>query len=187
MNKSLIFVIIAAFIGIGFVVAYFVYDNKYVTLNNLYEAQIAQDKLVHDEMWKIIQQQAGVTENYSESFTKSYKEIMNARNYGGELMKWIQESNPTFNSAMHEKLMVSIETYRTKFTNVQSKLISIHNEMKNLLTLFPSKLFLVTIGGHVLPELNIVTSSRTDNAFFTGKDDDTDLFKKKEESDTVKH
>jgi hypothetical protein len=68
---------------------------------------------------------------------------------------------------------------------VQSKLISIHNEMKNLLTLFPSRIFLVTIGGHQLPELKIVTSTRTDNAFQTGKDDEVNLFKS--ESDSTSH
>lgn len=184
MNK-LTTILVLAFVFLGFigVVMYFTYDNKYVTLNNLYEAQVAQDKLVHDEMWKILQQQAGVTENYSESFNKNYTNIMNSRNYGGEMMKWITESNPTFDTKLYDKLMTSIEVYRTKFTMVQSKLISIHNEMKNLLTLFPSRFFVATIGGHVLPELNIVTSSRTDNVFVTGKDDDTKLFK----SDTVKH
>jgi hypothetical protein len=184
MNKlGIILVLAFVFLGFTAVVMYFTYDNKYVTLNNLYEAQVAQDKLVHDEMWKILQQQAGVTENYSESFNKNYTNIMNSRNYGGEMMKWITESNPTFDTKLYDKLMTSIEVYRTKFTMVQSKLISIHNEMKNLLTLFPSRFFVATIGGHVLPELNIVTSSRTDGAFVTGKDDDTKLFK----SDTVKH
>jgi hypothetical protein len=52
------------------------------------------------------------------------------------------------------------------------------------LTLFPSRFFLVTIGGHTLPELKIVTSTRTEKAFETGKDDDTDLFSKK---DTTSH
>lgn len=183
-NKSFIFIAILCFLGIGTIIAYFVYDNKFITTKNLYEAQVEEDKIVYDEMWKIIQQQAGVTENYSDSFRKNYTAIMESRNYGGEMMKWIQESNPTFNSSMHEKLMVSIETYRTKFKNVQSKLISIHNELKNQLTLFPSRFFLVTIGGHVLPELNIVTSTRTENAFATGKDDDTDLFKKSESDST---
>lgn len=177
------FLIIAGFIGIGFVVAYFVYDNKFVLTKNEYEAQVEKDKLIHDEMWKIIQQQAGVTSNYAESFTKSYKEIMNARNYGGEMMKWIQESNPNFDASMHKQLMTSIETYRTKFTVVQTKLVSIHQELKNQLTLFPSRLFLVTIGGHTLPELNIVTSSRTGNAFLTGEDNEVDLFEK----DTTRH
>lgn len=179
----MILVLACVFLGITGMIMYISYDNKYVTLNNLYEAQVAQDKLIHDEMWKILQQQAGVTENYSESFNKNYTNIMNSRNYGGEMMKWITESNPTFDTKLYDKLMTSIEVYRTKFTMVQSKLISIHNEMKNLLTLFPSRFFVSTIGGHVLPELNIVTSSRTDAVFTTGKDDDTKLFK----SDTVKH
>lgn len=176
--------IILVFLGITAVVMYFIYDNKYITLNNLYEAQVSEDKLIHDEMWKILQQQAGVTENYAESFDKIYKNMNDARyKTGGEMMKWIQESNPNFDSKLYSKVMESIEVYRTKFTNVQRKLVSIHNEMKNLLTLFPSRFFLVTIAGHILPELNIVTSTRTDNAFTTGKDDDTKLFK----SDTVKH
>jgi hypothetical protein len=100
----------------------------------------------------------------------------------GEMMKWIQEANPNFNTTMYEKLMNSIETYRTKFTMVQSKLISIHNEMKNLLTLFPSRFFLVTIGNNELPELKIVTSTRTNNVFQSGNDDEVNLFK----SDTTK-
>lgn len=168
-----------AFIGFTAVVMYYVYDNKYIETQNLYEAQVAENQTVYDEVWKIIQQQAGVTENYSESFKENYTAIMESRNYGGEMMKWIQESNPNFTPELHEKLMTSIETYRVKFTMVQKKLISIHNELKNQLTLMPSRFFTVTIGGHVLPELKIVTSTRTDNAFETGKDDDVDLFQKK--------
>lgn len=185
MNKlGMILVLALVFLGITGVVMYISYDNKYVTLNNLYEAQVSQDKLIHDEMWKILQQKAGVTENYAESFNKNYTNIMDARyKEGGAMMKWITEANPNFDVALYKDLSTSIEVYRTKFTMVQSKLISIHNEMKNLLTLFPSRFFVATIGGHVLPELNIVTSTRTDNAFVTGKDDDTKLFK----NDTVKH
>lgn len=167
-----------AFLGFTMVVMYYVYDNKYVQTENLYEAQVAQNQAVYDEVWKIIQQQAGVTEQYSESFKDNYTSIMNSRNYGGEMMKWIKESNPNYSPELHAKLMTSIETYRTKFTMVQTKLISIHNELKNQLTLFPSRFFTVTLGGHTLPELKIVTSTRTDNAFETGKDDDVDLFKK---------
>lgn len=186
MNKGLTFVFIAfIFIGLTSVIAYFIYDNKYVTVNNIYEAQIEQDKLIQDQMWKVIQQQAGVSEKYSDDFRRNYHDIMSARNYGGEMMKWITEQNPTFDPSLYSKLMNTIEAQRTKFTTVQSKLISIHNELKNLLTLFPSRIFLVTIGGHILPELKIVTSSRTDKAFETGKDDDVDLFKS--QSDTSKH
>jgi len=172
---SLIFV----FIGFSAVVMYYVYDNKYIETENLYQAQVVQNQVVYDEVWKIIQQQAGVTENYSTSFRENYTSIMNSRNYCGEIMKWIQEQNPNFTPELHVKLMTSIETYRTKFTMVQTKLISLHNELKNQLTIFPSRFFTVTIGGHILPDLKIVTSTRTGNAFETGKDDDIDLFDKK--------
>jgi hypothetical protein len=177
------FAIVFSIIAIGLIILYFVYEDRYITLKAEYEAQVDKDKLVHDEMWKILQSQAGVTSNYAESFTKSYKEIMQARNYGGELMKWIQESNPTFDASMHKKLMESIETYRTKFTVVQTKLISIHQEMKLLLTRRLSGFFLVTIGGYTLPELNIVTSGKTNENFRTGEDNDVNLFQK----DTTSH
>jgi len=182
MKGLLIALLLFGILGVTFFVMYISYDNKFVTTKNLYEAQVSQDQIIHDEMWKVIQQQAGVSEKYSEDFTRNYKEIMNARNYGGELMKWITEQNPNFSPDLYSKLMNTIEVQRNKFTVVQSKLISIHNEMKNQLTLFPSRLFLVNIGGHVLPDLNIVTSSRTDEVFRTGKDDDVQLFK----SDTAK-
>ncbi len=184
MNKGLTITLFALiFIGLTGVIMYYIYDNKYVTINNLYEAQVAQDQIVYDEVWKVIQQQAGVSEKYSDDFRRNYRDIMNARNYGGEMMKWITEQNPTFDASMYAKLMNTIESQRSKFTTVQTKLISIHNELKNLLTLFPSRFFLVTIGGHILPELKIVTSTRTDNAFQTGKDDNVDLFQK----DTTRH
>jgi hypothetical protein len=172
------------FLGIAGVFMYISYNNKFVALENLYKKQISEDQLIHDEMWKILQSQAGVTENYAESFNKIYKNINDARyKTGGEMMKWIQEANPNFDSKLYDKVMTSIEVYRTKFTDVQTKLLSIHNEMENLLTLFPSSFFLSTIGGHVLPELKIVTSTKTEKAFETGKDDDIKLFK----SDTVRH
>lgn len=171
-------ILIIAFLGIGAIVWYFAIDNKFVTTKNLYEAQIAKDKIIHDKMWKIISQQAGVTENYAESFEKIYTKVMKERyENGGTLMKWITEANPNYTPELHVKLMSTIEVYRNEFADVQIKLVSIHNEMKNQLTLFPSRFFLVSIGGHTLPELNIVTSTKTDDAFFTGKDDDTQLFK----------
>lgn len=184
MNKALIFVILLAFLGVGAIVLYFTYDNKYMTTLSLYEAQVSKDKIIHDKMWKILQQQAGVSENYAKSFDKIYKNINDARyRTGGEMMKWIQESNPNFDTKLYGTLMESIETYRGEFGKVQERLTDIHRELKIMLTTQPSKFILVTIGGHVLPELNIVTSGRTDDAFTTGKDDDTKLFS----SDTVSH
>jgi hypothetical protein len=156
------------------VVLYISYTNDYTRLNNQYEAQVSVDQAVYDEVWKTIKQQAGVSEKYSEDFRKNYKEIMASRNYGGELMKWVQESNPNFTPDLYSKLMNTIESQRAKFTTNQKKLISIHKEMKDLTQLFPGSIFL---GSKQVPELALVTSTQTEQVFGTHKEDSVELFK----------
>jgi hypothetical protein len=71
--------------------------------------------------------------------------------------------------------MNTIEAQRAKFTMVQTKLISIHNELSNLVQKAPARWF---IGSREIPDLILVTSTRTENSFSTGKDDDVELFDK---------
>lgn len=174
-----IFGILAAlFVGTLLIVGvalYFSYNNDFTRLENQFKAQEEVDKAFFDEMWKTIKQQAGVSEKYSEDFRKNYKDIMASRNYGGELMKWITESNPNFTPDLYSKLMNTIEVKRAEFTNNQKKLISIHKELADLKLIFPGSLFL---SGRTIPDLNIVTSSQTEAVFKTHKDDDIELFEK---------
>lgn len=181
--KMKIFGILAAlFVGVLLitgVVMYFSYNNEFTRKENQFKAQENVDKAFFDEMWKVIKQQAGVSEKYSEDFRRNYKEIMTSRNYGGEMMKWITEANPNFTPDLYSKLMNTIEIKRAEFTNNQKKLISIHKELSDLKMLFPGSLFL---GSRNVPDLNVVTSSQTEAVFQTHKDDDIELFEK----DTVK-
>ncbi len=172
---GLIFGILIVFLAIVGVTMYITYSNKYVALNSAYEAQVSNDKIVYDEVWKVIKQQAGVSEKYSDDFRKNYTSIMQSRNYGGEMMKWITESNPNFTPDLYAKLMNSIEVQRSKFTENQRKLISIHQELRNLLLMFPSSLFL---SGKTLPDISasLVTSTQTEEVFNTGKDDSVKVF-----------
>lgn len=149
-------------------------NNKFETTKAQYEAQQDVDKAIYDEMWKVISQQAGVSEKYSEDFKANYQAIMSSRNYGGEMMKWITEANPNFTPDLYSKLMNTIEAQREKFTINQKKLIDLHRELKVMLNTFPSNILLFN---KTLPELKIVTSTRTEKSFETGKDDDTGLFK----------
>jgi hypothetical protein len=73
--------------------------------------------------------------------------------------------------------MNTLESQRAKFTDNQKKLIAIHKELKDLTTTIPGRWF---VGGRPIKEPRLVTSTRTDKAFDTGKDDDVDLFPKKE-------
>lgn len=175
MNKGIILTLIIV-LGLGALIAfqYISYHNTWTDKVNLYKEQLDVNKVVFDEVWKVIKQQAGVSEKYAEDFKSVYVSMMEARNYGGEAFKWIQEQNPNFSQDMYMKLMNTIEVERTKFTLNQKRLASIHKELRNLKEKFPSNIFL---GSKELPELTLVTSTKTEKTFETGKDDDIDLFK----------
>lgn len=177
-NKGLMVgLIIAAVVGIGVILAYYSYDSTYITLNNNFEAQDKENRLIYDEVWKVVQQQAGVSEQYAEQFKSIYVQMMDARyENGGEAFKWIKEQNPQFDASMYKQLMSTIEAERIKFTNTQRKSVAIQQEMKNLVQKAPARWF---IGSRPIPELQLVTSTKTDRAFTTGKEDDVDLFPKK--------
>lgn len=134
-----------------------------------------------DNMWKTIQTEAGVTDQYKEGFKEVYAEMLSAR-YDADkgagqqtLMKWIQESNPTFDSGLFAKLMNTIEGKREGFKIAQDQLIDIDRQHKSMRVTFPNSLI---IGGR--PDLNIVvvTSAKTEEVYKTGQENDIDPFKK---------
>lgn len=174
MGKGFIlFLIIFGVVAFAVVGSFISYHNTWTDKNNLYEEQLEVDKVIFDKVWKIIKQQAGVTDKYAQDFRNVYVDMMEARNYGGEAFKWIQEQNPSFNQSMYEKLMNTIEVQRDEFARNQQRLISIHKELKNLKQKFPSNVFLFN---KEIPKLVTVTSTKTERDFATGKDDDVDLF-----------
>ena len=134
-----------------------------------------------DNMWKTIQQEAGVTEQYKDGFQEIYVSMMDAR-YGQDgdsgketLMKWIQESNPTFDSNLFAKLMNTIEGKREGFKIAQDQLIDIDRQHKQMKVTFPNSLI---IGGRPDLEITVVTSAKTEAAYKTGQENDVELFKK---------
>ena len=159
-----------------------------IGLSNTYNKKFQTGKafqknaeVVFDNTWKKIQQQANVTDEYKKGFKEIYVSMMDAR-YAGDsasgketLMKWITESNPTFDPSLYKTLMNTIEGSRNEFTMEQKKLIDIDRELKTMKVVFPASLILAN-----KPDLEIilVTSSKTEEAYKTGKDDDVDLFKK---------
>jgi len=155
------------------------------TYNKKFQTGLAFQKnaeVVFDNTWKKIQQQAGVANEYKTGFKEIYVSMMDAR-YGGDsasgketLMKWITESNQTFDVSLYMTLMNTIEGSRNEFTMEQKKLIDIDRELKTMKVTFPNSLVL---GRKADLEIVLVTSSKTEEAYKTGKDDDIDLFPKK--------
>lgn len=133
----------------------------------------------YDAMWKIIQQQAGVTSEYKSAFKEIYSDLIDGRystNDGkGALMSWIQEDNPTFDSKLFDKLMNTIESQRTDFATRQKELIAIENDYNQERVTFPGSWF---IGDRPEMEVTLITSAKTKQVYETGEDNDIELFNK---------
>lgn len=162
----------------GLAIAYFNISNEEISLRNQAKAQEKANEVIFDKTWKTIQQIANVSDQYKNSFKEIYSQIMNERykNDDGMLMKWIQESTPTFSTDLYKQLNDAISANRAEFAEVQKRLIDIKRVHDDLRLKFPSS---IVLSGRPEIEIKIVTSSKTEKAFSTGKDDDINLFENK--------
>ena len=164
-------------IGLGVLLAgtYFSVNNEEKQLRNLAEAQHGKIETQYDAMWKIIQQKAKVTDKYKESFKDIFVCIIDGRYSQGDgsLMKWIQESNPNFDSTMYKDLMATIDIKRTEFMNTQNRMLDIIREHKNLCMIAP-KCWFVSNDSEI--EYTIVSSTKSKATMQTGIEDDVELF-----------
>lgn len=168
---------IFATLVITLVSMFFTYNNKEVGLREKAEAQRGNIEAVHDEMWKTLKQEAQVTDEYKNAFEEIYPKLIEGRYSQGDgsLMKWIQESNPNFDTSLYSRLMQSIEVHRAQFTTEQKKMLDVIREHKTLCKTFPAKFF---ISNTEEIEYEVISSTFTKSVMMNGKDDEVDLFKK---------
>jgi len=176
-----ILVVVGLFVltGLGIVGWWIGTSNKEIDIRNQATAQQQANTAVFDKVWKTIQQVAGVSDQYASNFKEIYNGIMKERYQGdakgAPLFKWIQEQNPNFSTDLYAKVSDAVESNRAEFLMVQKRLIDIKREHDNIRLKFPSS---IVVGGRPALEIQIVTSTKTEKAFATGKDDDVDLYKK---------
>jgi len=156
------------------------YKNKEVSLRNQITAKQRANEASFDTCWKIIQQQTQVSDQYKDGFKEIYTGLMEGRHYekGGGLMKFITEANPAFDIRLYEKVSNSIEAQRTSFLRDQTALLDLKREHDNTLDFMPSSWFL---GGRSKIDVKIVTSGKSQEAFQTGKEEDIQIFPKKDQ------
>lgn len=165
-------IIIVAIMGISA-------SNKEVKLRSQIIAQKQVCEAFYDKLWKVIAQKAQVAEQYKGAFKDIYPSLIEGRygnEKGGTLMKWITESNPTFDITLYKDLMLSIEAERAGFFMEQKRLIDLNNEHRIIRTTFPSSIF---IGNRGDIQIMIVSSDATKKVMETGKENDIDIFKTK--------
>jgi hypothetical protein len=90
-------------------------------------------------------------------------------------MTWIKESIPNVDVKTFDNLQNIIVSSRDSWTMRQKELVDLSREHEKLLNMFPSGVILKMLG-HKSIEIVIVTSTATEEAFKSGKDDNTKLF-----------
>lgn len=178
-------IVICGFLGLGVLLAIILgvgamsFYNKEVRLKNAITAKQTDNKNQMDAMWKIIEQNAQVAQKDRESLDKIFTDYANARSQkdSSAIFNWIKEAVPNVqvNSDTFKQLMNVITAQRDGFKFRQTELLDLNREHDNLISTFPNNVYAGIFGcKHI--DVVIVTSDRTENAFKTGKDNDTKVF-----------
>jgi hypothetical protein len=170
--------LLVVLIGVGSIfMMYINYNNAEVTLREQIKGQTSKTQACFDNMWKILKSKAGVTDQYKNAFKDIYPALIEGRYSKGDgsLMKFIQESNPTFDISLYKDLMRSIEVERSNFINEQSVLIDMGVQHDIMINTIPSKWFISNLTPIIIP---VIKSAKTNEAYATGEENDIELFDK---------
>jgi len=151
------------------------FHNKEVQLRNLINATQVDNKNSMDNMWKKISQVTQVTDEQKNALVEIFQSYTEGRgSTGGGLMKWVQEAVPNVDQTTFQNLQNIVTASRDTFKRNQTELLDRKREHDNLIAMFPGNIYAMAFGRHSI-DVVIVTSSRTENAFETGTDDDVSL------------
>lgn len=178
MKKTALFLALGTLLTLAVAVgvAYISASNGEVRLRNRIEAQQKACEAYYDKLWKVLQQKAGVTDQYKDGFKEIYTELVSGRYQDQNLLfKFVTESNPTFDPSLYKDLMASIEGERNGFLMEQKRLIDMDREHKTMRAVFPGSLF---IGSRPDVPITVVTSEKTEAVYTNGKEDNIELFQR---------
>jgi hypothetical protein len=178
--KTLIIILISIIALILFFGTYLIgLHNTQAALQVLIETKQKDNTSQFDNMWKQIQQTAQVTEEQKNALKDIFTSYAQARTgtggaQDGSLAKWTTEAVPNVDTKTFQNLQNIITSTRDNWTQRQTELLGLANEYNTNLVNQPGGLFLSLMGfKHI--DVTIVTSTRTEKAFESGKDDDVSL------------
>lgn len=170
VSSALVLLMTIIFVSIGVSLS-----NKEISIRNRIEAKKKDNRNVYDSTWKQISQAAQVTDGQKKALLEIVTGYAKARtgNGGGSLATMVTEAIPNVDTTVYNQLMNIISAARTKFERVQTEILDLNRAHNDCLTIFPSSF---VCGGRPAIVVDIVTSDRTENAFETGKDNDTKVW-----------
>jgi hypothetical protein len=172
MTTTMLALIIAGVFLFILMIMYFAYNNREVALRKEADAQRGKIESVYDTMWKVLKQEAGVTEQYRKTFEEIYPKLIAGR-YGEGLAKFVRESNPDFDTRLYDKLMQSIESQRAYFATAQQRMLDIIRERETLIESMPAGWF---IRNKSKIEYVVISSEITQTVLQTRREDNVELF-----------
>lgn len=150
--------------------------NTSVDYTTKIEAKQKANEADFDAMWKKIAQAANVADKYKDGL----KDVLTAYTSGRKkesdqlLMDWTKEAIPAFDSSLYKQINNIIVGSRDDFANSQKVLIDIQRQYNNFIRRFPNNIYCSILNIKEV-EIKVVTSSKTEEAFSTGKEDDINL------------
>lgn len=156
------------------VISYFSFSNGEIRLRNQISAVQTDNQNEFDLMWKKISQVAQITRSERESVERiiiGYADERTGSNQGS-FINAVREALPTIDNSTFLNLQNIIVSSRDRFAQRQKQLIDLKREHDNILMTFPGSLF---VGGRPQIDIVVITSTRTQNTFESGLDDDISL------------
>lgn len=186
MNKLIIggivaFVSAAVLAVIIFIVMFFSYNNAEARQRNLIVAKQRDNHSQLDNTIKVISQSAQVTDAQTTALREIIVGNAEARSTkGGSLATLVHEAVPNLDASTEtfRNLQNQIVAARNTWTENQRQLLDLKREHDNLIDTYPSRFFVVNLGGKDKIDVQIVTSTRTEKSFGSGKDDDIQVFQR---------
>ena len=153
--------------------------NTQAGLKNRYEMKVVDNTSEFDNLWKKLNQVAQIPDKKKDALKEIFNSYASARTSPnqGQMMSWIKEAIPNADMSIYDNLMNIVIASRDSWTMRQKELVSIAEVYNGNLVTFPNNIFLGMFGfKKINPE--VITSTKTENVFKSGKDDDTQLFGK---------
>jgi hypothetical protein len=182
-----------AFIGIGFIVTIISWNNGVVAAEQGVLAQWRNNQNEYDSFWKKVQEVAQVPGKYKEDFKDLLVSETSAK-YGASgsqaTFQWFKDRDINFSSEMYVKVQNVIESGRNDFKRGQTELVDKQRRLTTEVKQFPGSMLAslmnvpAPVHGKYAPKEDIdgdgkltvldypiVTSSKTEAVFESGKDD----------------
>lgn len=173
----LVTVLFSAFICGGYALSTY---NTAKSLRVRYDAKLKGNEATFDNMWKKIKGTAEVTDAQKVALKEILVGYAEARNSGqsggGALATWIQESVPNVDTSTFNNLQNIIAGSRDSWTFNQLELVDIAREYNQMLERQPSGIILSLLKFEKI-DAKVITSTRTEETFKSGKDDETTVFR----------